>query len=74
MPIIQCIQTAINQGNLTQPFNALAVYNAIHNIHGCHHSLHTIQNFLPKHRKGNPSKTSVLFMRISSRPALYCVI
>jgi len=68
--IIQCIQTAINNGILIQPFNAQDVFVAFQKLPGCHYPLKTIQNFLPKHRNGNPSNTSVLFERISTNPVL----
>ena len=74
MPIIQCIQIAIRQGILTQPFNARDVFTALQNISGCHYPLQTIQNFLPKHRRGNPSNTSILFERISTKPAQYLIL
>jgi hypothetical protein len=72
--IIQCIRIAVSQGILIQPFNARDVFNAIQQLAGCSYPLKTIQNFLPKHRSGNPSNTSVLFNRISTNPVLYRII
>jgi hypothetical protein len=74
MSIIECIRTAIQQGYLTQPFNAQDVCNALQELSGCSYPLKTIQNFLPKHRNGNPSNTSALFERISTYPVQYRIV
>lgn len=72
MRIYRCIEEAIKQGLLAEPFNASEAHNAIKKLKAkCSYPLKTLQNFLPKHRKGNPSKTIELFERLQTKPAKY---
>ena len=72
MGIYECIKKALSQGILIEPFNAKEVYTALGRLQGdCSYPSKTLQNFLPKHRKGHPSKTTELFERISTNPVKY---
>jgi hypothetical protein len=55
---IQTIENAVKSGTLKEPFKAVDVHAACPKI-----PLSTCRTFLPKHRKGNPSKTTELFIK-----------
>ena len=74
MKIIDCIRLAVNKGILQQPFNAYQAHQAISQLQHCDYPLETIQNFLPKHRKNNPTNVSTLFERISQKPTKYILL
>lgn len=63
---IQIIRQAVNGGQLPQN-STPAMVNKILGINWA-------GTFLPKHRKGNPSKTTELFVRIDGDKALYQLI
>lgn len=75
MKIIDCIRKAVKGGYLQEPFNGFQAHQTIRHLSNCNYPLETIQNFLPKHRKGNPSKdVTEYFIRVSTNPALYKLI
>ncbi len=71
MKIIDCIRQAVKMGLLQEPFNAHQVHQAITQLSNCNYPLKTIQNFLPKHRKNNPTNQTELFEQINKSPAQY---
>jgi hypothetical protein len=74
MKIINCIRQAVKIGLLKEPFNAYQVHQAITQLPNCNYPLETIQNFLPKHRKNNPTNQTELFERINKSPVQYKLI
>ena len=60
---IRRIRDAVRHGRLAEPFTPKQVNVALEIDWG--------GNFLPKHRVGNPGGYTQLFVRLSSRPALY---
>jgi len=71
MSIIECIRQAERNGTLADSFNADDVFIALKNMPGCSYPKKTLQNFLPKHRTGNPTMETELFNRISQNPVKY---
>ena len=65
MTLIQKIRAAVHEGRLKEPFGPKDVKA----LGICSDT--TSGTFLPTHRVGNPSGSTELFVRISSRPALY---
>ena len=61
---IRRIRAAVHQGSLPKSFTPEQV-KAL----GIHPK--TASNFLPKHCVGNPGGNTELFVRLSSRPAIY---
>jgi len=54
---------AIERSGLAEPFSPRQVDDAL--------GIKFAGTFLPKHRLGNPGGNTPLFIRLSSRPALY---
>ena len=60
---IQAIRHAVCCGILNEPFRPQDVNNAL--------GIRWGGNFLAKHRVGNPSGTTELFVQVARRPSLY---
>ena len=60
---IRRIRDAVRNGNLEEPFSPKGVNDVL--------GIDYAGAFLPKHRVGNPGGYTELFVRVSSRPALY---
>ena len=60
---IASIVGAVRRGHLSEPFSPDAVNTAI--------GISFAGVFLPKHRVGNPSKNTPLFVQVSEHPAQY---
>lgn len=60
---IRRIREAVWRGDLTEPFDARRVNDAV--------GITWAGTFLPKHRFGNPNDATELFVRVSDKPALY---
>ncbi|MBL4618289.1 MAG: hypothetical protein JKY46_11400 [Robiginitomaculum sp.] len=61
MRLIEDIRNAVTSGRLKEPFRAADIKAACPNWADT-----TYSNFLGKHAVGNPSKTTELFIRVSS--------
>lgn len=60
---IRRIREEVRRGILVEPFSPRDVNEVL--------GIHWGGTFLPKHRVGNPSGTTELFVQVSSNPALY---
>ena len=63
---IRRIRDAVWRGRLVEPFSPRDVNRAL--------GIAWAGTFLAKHRVGNPGGSTELFLRVSSRPALYRLI
>jgi len=64
---IRSIRLAIRDGRLSQPFTADDVRESVSGF-----AFRTYNNFLPKHRVGNPGGNTELFIRL--KPGLYRLV